>query len=158
MWPGRQVHLGRWFLVLHSALRPHLSNGHGSWHSLSMQAWVNGHSESLLHPAKENEECPFLVILYRRFQVLIDLLSDLCNINLTFFTKRVGISYISRKTNTNGSMIFCSTFGILAARMSIARILTFFLYTCKVVRTFRINNTFRFWCWNMSCVYNYHAN
>jgi len=35
------------------ALTPQRSNGQGSTHSRLMHAWVNGHSESLLHPAKK---------------------------------------------------------------------------------------------------------
>ena len=82
---------------------------------------------------------------------------DYIRINLTFFTKCIRISNKSWKTDTYGSMILCLTFGILATWMGITWILTLFLYTCKVVRTFRINNTFRFWCWNNMRLHRNHA-
>ena len=84
---------------------------------------------------------PLIITLrvYSFFKIRIVILE------LTFFTKSVRISYISRKANANSSMVFGFTFSILPTRMSKTWILTFFLYTCKMVRTFRINNTFRFW-------------
>ena len=65
IWSGKQVHFGRWFLTPHSALIPQRSKGQGSWHSLSIQACVNGHSESLLHPAKEEKWCPLLALSFQ---------------------------------------------------------------------------------------------
>ena len=85
------------------------------------------------------------------------LLKTYSRINLTFFTKWIGIANEPRKTDTNGSMIFCLTFGILATWMGITWILTFFLYTCKVVRAFRVNNTLRLWCWNIMHLHRNHA-
>ena len=144
MCPGKQIQLGRWFLVLHSALRPHLSNGQGSWHSLLMQALAKGHSESLLHPAKNNQEYPHLEPwIFKRYLYILVLMTT----NLTFFTKWIWISNISRNANTNGTVVFDFAFCILTTRVGITWILTLFLYTCKVFRTVRINRAFRFWCW-----------
>lgn len=52
LYPGGQEHTALWFLAEQSAFTPHRSNGHGSTHSRLRQVWVNGHSESLLQPAR----------------------------------------------------------------------------------------------------------
>ena len=129
---------------------PHCSNGHGSWHSLWMQAWVNGHSSSLLQPA--------IFKINKIYQNLTWYMYS--NKHLTFFTNPVGISLIPRSTHTKGSMPGNLTFSIHSTRASGAWVQAFFPNACKVFWTFRICCAFWSWCcgWNifMQFVYCYY--
>jgi hypothetical protein len=151
------VHFGLWFLTLQSALVPHCSNGQGFWHSLLMHACDRGHSESDLHPAVEKDWANYKILIGLWNIVFKHCSISLFKILLTFFAKTIRISYISRKTNTNRTVIFGFTFSVSAARMGVTWILTFLLYTCKVIGTFRVNSAFRFWCWkNHAFIYSCH--
>lgn len=72
MYPVRQVHVGEWFTVLHSALMPQ-APGHGSLHLLFEQALLRSQSEFDTHSGRhpvygspkysgkhEQEPTPFL--------------------------------------------------------------------------------------------------
>ena len=50
-------------------------------------------------------------------------------------------------------MIFGLAFGISTTRMRVARILTLFLYTCKMIRAFGIGSAFRSRCWKYNHAY-----
>ena len=150
MWSGKQVHLGLWFLTLHSALIPHCSNGHGSWHSLSIHAWVNGHSESLLQPAKE-KTCRYnnvLLILSSYFYH-----ENYVGSSLTFFADSVRVSNKSVDADTDCSMIFGFTLSIHTTSAGVTRVLAFFLYACKMKGAFRVRRAFGFRCWKNDHAY-----
>ena len=48
MYPGIQVQVARWLIVLHSAFVPH-SPGHGSTHFRFLHALLDGHSGLIVH-------------------------------------------------------------------------------------------------------------
>ena len=126
--------------TLQMALMSHCSNRQGFLHSLWMQAWLSGHSSSLLQPAKQIKkwETVNLWLMDSNYKVL------------TFITDSIRVSLIPWFACTDCSMFINPAFSIDSTWKVETGILTLFADTCKVVWTFWVSNTFWPRCWK-SC-------
>lgn len=57
MWPGGQLQIGLWLIVIHLAFIPHVP-GQGSVHFWFIQAWDWGHSGLITHSGLQTGGTP----------------------------------------------------------------------------------------------------